>query len=286
VRSSLTNSTLFLLGLSALAVVTIGCANWQASDADFLNSDSPLVNIVQSSQTPIIEISFIGMPLGSEQTDRTDGIWQWIDETKVDTLERRRLLANGIRAGFVSNEDQFRRQLEKQTASPDVIDEFLSQASIKSDLADGTERLPMRFGRRYELPLRQPVAGTEVTLVRIDGETLGQTLVRPQHLLGITAQAATNPTQIELLFRPEIQHGDAKQKWISSDSAFRIDTRRETWKLPELDLNVTASESDLLVITADTPAHGLGKQMLSGTGSDQAQQQVLLLIDVIQVGSR
>lgn len=253
---------------------------------DLRRAESPLKSLSQNARTPVIEISFIGVPLESGQTDPSDGIWQWIDETKIDALERRRLRANGIRVGVVSNEDQFRQRLESQTASPDVIDDFLSQASIKTDMSHGTERLPLRFGRRYELPLRQPVEGTEVTLLRLDGETLGQTLVRPQYLLGITAQTATNPTQIDLLIRPEIQHGDAKQKWISSDSAFRIDTRRESWKLADLDLNVTVGESDLLVITADTPSRGLGKQMLSGTGSDHAQQQVLLLIDVIQVGSR
>jgi hypothetical protein len=286
VRPSLSNSTLIPFSLAMLVVVTFGCANWKASEAGLSNTESALTDLGQSSRSPAIEVSFIGMTLDSEDNDRSDGIWQWVDETKIDAGQRRRLLANGIRVGFVSNEDQFRRRLESETVGTDVVDEFLSQASIKSDLSHGTERLPLRFGRRYELPLRQPVEGTEVTLLRIDGETIGQTLVRPQHILGVTAQRATSPNQIELLFRPEIQHGDAKQKWISSDSAFRIDTRRDTWSLPELDLSVNASESDLLVITADTPAHGLGKQMLTGSGSDQAQQQVLLLIDVAQVGTR
>ena len=67
------------------------------------------------------------------------------------------------------------------------------------------------------------------------------------------------------------------------EAALRIDTRRETWSIPELDLNLTASEQDTLVIAATTPATGLGKKMLTGTGSDHDQEQVLVLVHIAQV---
>ena len=260
--------------------------NWKASDSILSGSDTPLTEVGQSPHTPVIEVSFVAIKMETEDRDLADGIWQWVDETKIDAVQRHRLLANGIRAGFVSNEDQFRRRLAGETVQSDVVNQFLSEASVNSDLSQGSERLPLRFGRRYELPLRQPTEGNDITLLSLDDGPIGRTLVRPQHMFAITAGRGTNAKQIELQFRPEIQHGDAKQKWITSDSAFRIDTRRDTWSLPELDLDVTAGRGDLLVITADTPPRGLGRKMLTGAGSDQAQQQMLLLIEVIQVGSR
>jgi hypothetical protein len=269
-----------------LTAATIGCANWKASDADFSKLDSPLADVGQSQHTPVIEVTFVGVTADAEDGDRSDGIWQWVDETKIDAVQRRHLLANGIRAGFVSNQDQFRRRLADQTSGADVLDEFLSQAAIKSDVSHGTERLPLRFGRRYEMPLRQPAEGTEVTLVRVDGETIGKTLLRPQHILGITAQRSSSANQIELRLRPEIQHGNARQKWISSDSALRIDTRRETWTLPELDLDLVAQKNDLIVISADSSTEGLAKKMFEGSGPDGAKQTTMVIIKVVQLGGR
>lgn len=162
-----------------MTVLSIGCANWKTSETDYSNSDSPLADIGQSRQTPVVEVTFVGLPAVSDDSDQSDAIWQWVDETKIDAVQRRRLLANGIRSGFVTNEDQFRRRLASETVDADVLDEFLTQAAIKSEVSHGTQRLPLRFGRRHEIPLRQPVEGTDVMLVRVDGETIGQTLLRP-----------------------------------------------------------------------------------------------------------
>lgn len=205
-------------------------------------------------------------------------LWQWVEETRIDAGQRRRLLANGIRVGLVTNQDQFRRRLQDRTVESGALDQFLSEAAIQSELSAGVERLPLRYGRRYELPLRQPLAGMSVTLVRSDNQTAGRTLLRPQHLLAITPHRTETAGQVRLHLRPEIQHGDLKQQWITSDSALRIDARRETWSLTELDLNASLAEGEILVISAATPFTGLGAEMFVGTAADGADQQVLLLI--------
>ena len=284
-RPRLGASKEFVAGIVVAMAVLAGCANWRVSEATSSGSNTPLAKVGQSPHLPLIEISFVGIKSDDQGDEMADGIWQWVDETKIDPVKRHRLMANGIRAGFVTNEDQFRRRLAGETIQSNVVDQFLGEAAVKSDLSHGNRQLPLRFGRRYELPVRQSAEGSEVILLRLDGGPIGRTLLRPQPIFAITAERGTSSNQIELQFRPEIQHGDAKQKWITSDSAFRIDTRRESWSLAELDLDVVASAGDLLVVSADTPAHGLGKQMLTGTSADQSQQQVLLLIEVIQVGT-
>ncbi len=283
---SLSFSARLAATIAVALTVSPGCANWTASDSSFSGGQSALSELGQRSGAPVIEVSFVGLPMDSKSRNRAESIWQWVDETRVDAATRGRLLANGIRVGFVSNQDQFQRRLARESATRDVLDEFLSEASIQSDFSQGTERLPLRFGRRYELPLRQPAEGTQVTLVRIDQETFGQTLLRPQYLMTITANPGRSPNQIELQVRPEIQHGDLRQKYITGDAALRIEARRETWSLGELELDVEAGKNDLVVITADVPAYGLGKQMLTGSGSDDADQQVLLLLKVLQIPSR
>ena len=89
--------------------------------------------------------------------------------------------------------------------------------------------------------------------------------------------------QVSLRLRPEIQHGSMRQRWVSSDTALRIDTRRETWSLKELDVNLAGVENDTFVIGSVAPAVGIGKQMLGGKSNDQTQQQVIMLIKLAQV---
>ena len=143
----------------------------------------------------------------------------------------------------------------------------------------------MRFGKRVELPLGQPIEGSHVAMLRVDGETVGQTLPNAQYLFALTATQADSANQIRLKIRPEIQYGDTKQKWVSSDTALRIDSRRETWSLPELDLNLIASEQDLIVLAPTRPLKALAKRMWSGTGSDQEDEELYVLLRIVQIPS-
>ena len=81
----------------------------------------------------------------------------------------------------------------------------------------------------------------------------------------------------------EIQHGDTVRKWVSSDTALRIDSRRETWQLESMNLQFNAQEGDLIVIGPTQPLHGVAKHMLSGVGQDNQQEQLILLIRVAQI---
>ena len=206
-----------------------------------------------------------------------------IDETAIDASARGRLIANGLRVGRVINIERFRRRVTDLKPDQDVVDQFLSNASIASEVSHNDQRIPMRFGRRYELPLHQPVEGEQVTMVRIDEQTIGRTLNDPQYLFAVTATAGKRASEISLQLRPEVQHGEMKHKWVSSDTALRIDARRETWSIDHLDLNLNAVEGDTFVVAATNPPIGLAAQMLVGTTPDQAPQQILVLIRVDQV---
>ena len=165
------------------------------------------------------------------------------------------------------------------------MEEFFSEAAVASEVSHGRQRIPMRFGRRYELALRQPFEGTHTALVRSQAETLGRTLNNAQYFLALTASPADTAQKIRLRIRPEIQYGAAKQKWVSSDSAIRIDTLRENWSLEMLDINLAAAAGDTIVIAPDTPTHGLASKMLTGNGTDQHEQQLVVLIHVTQIPS-
>ena len=268
-----------------LAVLVVGCASWKESATRDPAIERSSGSIGENRKRVNLEVEFVNIAVNADDIDQSASLWQWIDETAIDASTRRTLLANGIRVGFVASEEHFRQRLAKSTIERDVVETFLSHASVASDVARGEKLIPMRLGHRYELALQQPIAGSHVAMVRADGETIGRTLSNPQYFLAITPTQASGIKQVDLHFRPEIQFGEARQKRVSSDMGLRIETRRDRWSIPELDLAVTASERDMLVIAATTPATGLAKQMLMGSDSDNSQEQVVVIVRVAQVPS-
>ncbi len=270
---------------AAIAVLVVGCASWKERPTRDPAVERNSGSVGENKKRVILEVEFVNIAVDADDIDQSASLWQWIDETAIDPDLRRKLLANGIRVGFVANDERFRQRLAKSTIEQDVVETFLNQASVASDVSRGEKQIPMRLGHRYELPLGQPIAGSHVALVRADGETIGRTLDNAQYFFAVTPTQASGVEQVDLRFRPEIQFGEARQKWTKSDAAVRIDTRRDVWSIPELDLTLTANKHDTLVIAATTPATGLAKHMLMGTDSNNDQEQVVIIVQVAQIPS-
>ncbi|TWU48385.1 hypothetical protein [Rubripirellula reticaptiva] len=242
--------------------------------------DRPLI---ESKRSIVLDIEFVNIDVATADADSAASLWQWVDETPIDINLRNEFLNNGIRIGLVSSEERFRERITSLAAQKDVLEEFLTSASVASDLSRGEKRIPMRIGKRYELPVRQPIEGNHVALARVGQQTIGRTLQNAQYLMAIRPVQATGQKQIELSLRTEIQHGETQQKWVGSDSAIRIDQRRETWPIPSLDLNLEVAEGDVLVLAPTWPLTGLAKHMFSGQNADHQPEMVVLLIRVAQV---
>jgi hypothetical protein len=275
--------------LSAVLMMTaVGCTTWGRTGSQ-LNADANDQVAESTSQGSFnrkrvtLDVEFINAPSPDLKTSREPSVWQWVDETRIDPSLRTHMIRNGIRVGLINNEEEFRKALGPQEDDRDLVETFLAEASIASDLAHGSQSVPMRLGRRYELPLRQPLEGSHVAMLREGDELIGKTMQNAQYVLAMTSSRGKTPEQIELRIQPEIQHGDTVQKWVSSDTALRIDSRRESWQLACLNLNLNVHEGDLIVIAPTQPLRGLAKHMLSGIGSDNQDEQLILLIRVTQI---
>ena len=246
-----------------------------------------------SASQVVLEVEFLNLDLQNIHQGDFASLWQWVDETALDHDERYRLIDNGMRAGLVADETRFRDRLQSMTTGQDVVDDFLASASVASDVNRGSDRVAMRMGRRYELPLRKPIDGPQVTLVRMGDQNVGRTLDDPQYLFAMQAIELTAQRRLRLRLRPEIQHGQMRQKFVGSgsNSALRIDQRRQTWSLPELDLHWLVEQDDLIVITGDhalgsailMSSSGLAAKMFSGKNADHREEQMVLLIRVSKI---
>jgi hypothetical protein len=265
-----------------LATLVVGCARWKNDPSQ---STLKLPAVRENTRSVILEVEFLPIKVDVEDPGEDATIWQWVDETAVDAAERSRLIANGLRIGRIINVDRFRSRIDALAPTRDVVDQFLSGASVASEVSHNAKRVPMRLGRRWELQLRQPIEGDHVTMLRLDEDTIGRTLSDPQYLFAMVATAGESTGEVNVRLRPEIQHGAMRQKWVSSDAALRIDTRRETWSIKQLDVNLSGMEGDTFVVAAAHPAAGLASQMLGGTNADNLPQQVMVVIRIDQIPS-
>jgi len=212
-----------------------------------------------------------------------DEVWRWIDETAIAPEARTALNLNGLRAGRVHTQSEFARALNaiRRTNQGDAA-RLLEAASVSSDVSHASQRIPCRMGRRIELPVRQPGSGDVSTLVTLGGVTMGRTLNTPQPLFAITLQP-NDSSGIRLRMQPEIQFGAMRQTWVGSDSALRIDSRRESWVMDELAFELAVATGGTVVVGKTFPSFGLGEQMFTGKTADGEVDHVLAVVRVAQI---
>ncbi len=292
------------------SVITIaGCAPWSDRSAT-TSSKSPLTALSNDARAATIEVKFIPILLSetaqnltavspsadapsdpiwatlrsnissdtSSPSDRVQSLWQWVDETGIEPELRRRLSENGLRIGRVIEQERFQNRLQEMTPVLDPVESFMANASVATESSQGQQRIQMQLGRRKELPVRNPTRGNEVALVRLNGETIGQTVEDPQYLFAMTATSGRVSGELRLQLRPEIQHGAMKQTWVGVDTAMRIDQRRSVWSLEDLEIDLTGAQGDLFVISSLESSTGLGRQMFWGSMPDGSVQHTLLLV--------
>ncbi len=276
-----------LLPAPAIAVLVVGCASWKESRTRDPAVERNSGSIGENRKRVILEVEFVNIAVDTDDIDQSASLWQWIDETAIDADLRRKLFANGIRVGFVASEERF------SPASGKVHDRAerggnLSQPSLgrqrcvtrrkaDSDAAGTSLRIAAPTADRGQ-PCRNGANGREK---RSAEHSATHSTSWP-----ITPTQASGVKQVDLHFRPEIQFGDARQKWISSDTAMRIDTRRDVWSIPELDLTVTAERTRHACDRGHIPGRGTGQAHADGNRFRiTTRNRLSLIVRVAQVPS-
>jgi hypothetical protein len=264
-----------LCGWSALALGA-GCQVFDKPPEDALSQF--LQPITTSPDSVTLEIFHARIPIDKEAT--ADAIWDHIDEQRFEPELRRRLVANGLRAGIVG------------ATPPEAISDLLalqSDAPETSDVRviDGKSAVP-RVTRQVKQLNRLDEMTIQVSDLRDQADVLlgdggGKTFQQVQGVYTLQAQSA--PAQrVKVRITPELQHGELRNRRVGSDQGIFLSTvSREREVFEQLTLQTELAPGDLLVLgclpNAKASLGGVFHTATAG-GQDERKLIVLRLLEV------
>jgi hypothetical protein len=257
-----------------LALVGSGCAPLLLKKPHATTGHSPLKPATATIDAVTIEVLFARFPLG--QADMNGTLWNDIDEQHLDTDLRRRLSANGIRAGLIGTNipAPIARLIhytgeplaEKPNEGVPLDNEPILRRRL-IQIRDGGQSEILTTGQLAELPL----------LVREGGSLGGKTFRNAQGLFVLHSHTLPEGG-LQLDLTPEIQHGSAKQSWNGNDGIFRLEMARDKEVYESLRTTAVLTPGQMLVVSClpDRPG-SLGYRFFTDDSTGSLQQKVLLI---------
>lgn len=187
-------------------------------------------------QTLPIEIFFVRY----DEHDATlhEALWDFVDEQALGPEARRRLNANGLRAGVVAG-----------TLPPTIAERFAAPTAGDPALVEtGAVRKLLRLlpGRRAEVVAA--AALPELVLIEEGTEGVrGGTYRDATTLVAVEARpAADGGVRVEAV--PEVKHGPVMRSWVGEEGLFRLEAGQRRHSFEHLEIAVTLRPQSLLVV--------------------------------------
>lgn len=252
---------------SILLLLSIGgCSTWTASESPNGTPQLPRPQMSRDS----VGIQIATVTLNHNQGRQLQETMRELDEQVMAVDQRRRLAANGIRAGTLD------------TQLPSAIRLLLLEATHRREhptaetynrSQDQQRFIQCRSEKRYVVRLWDPLDTLEID--HFDGDTTlresfedasGQMAVRctPLGSRGATVRLT-----------PEVEHGKVRQKFVPSGGAFHLVARREHEAYADLTSELTLRPGETALITCSEATHGLGQSLFRN--ADSTQQKILLV---------
>jgi hypothetical protein len=203
-----------------------------------------------------------------------DELWNLADEQAFDHALRRRLAANGLRAGIVTGPlpPALAARLEPQAAT--------SAAGELPNAAADRPAVTRRFlkllpGRDNEIVAAAGV--DELILLEHDGgEVQGGTYRDATTFFSLKAwPAADGRLQIELV--PTVKHGPLERAWVGEEGAFRLETGQKRQPLERLAIAVAIPQGGMLVVGPAGDASSTVGDAFFGADSTRRGRRLLVI---------
>jgi len=201
--------------------------------------------------TRTIPLELVFVRCDEHDPELRDELWQFVDEQGFDADLRRRLAANGLRAGIVGG------HLPPHLAERFTGAEASGPEPLATDATVSRRTLRLLPGRRGEVVMATGIREL-VLLEHADGGVRGGTYADASPLVVLRAKPAADG-RVELEAVPEIRHGPVEKSWVGEDGMFRLETGQRRHRLEHLALTAMLPRDGMLVLACggdDTASAG------------------------------
>lgn len=231
-------------------IAACACA-WAGCQAAFTSPpeaalDKLLRPVTTSPDSVSLEIYEARVPL--DQDEQIESIWQNVDEQCLDANLRRRLLANGLRAGVVGGTlpDELSHLMGLQSEMPQQTTERV----ITPDSA-----VPRTTKRFVQVNRKEPraIQASDVRdeaqiLLSSDGHVSGKTFSQVEGRYELRAEAIPGQ-RVTVRLMPELHHGELRNRYSGSDSGILLMApSREREAFEQLTMSVELAAGEMLVV--------------------------------------
>jgi hypothetical protein len=263
-----------VLTIFSYALLLSGCAQW-AGEYNNPESQPKLPALQLAPDCVTVETVLVRFPLESEVD--LQNLWTQADESVLDIELRRRLDKNGMRAGIILGElpEAIRRQLLR--TSQEQLTDALEYAGLAADVDNKMRKLQCRAGRRKDFIVRREVAEPLTVISSLDGRVFGETFQSPTVLFDLRVKPHANG-QATIELTPEIQHGEQRQSYVSTEFGVRPEMRRSQTAWQELAIHARLSQGQVLMVAGTLPPKAIGRALFMTKTADQSDEHVVLLV--------
>lgn len=208
--------------------------------------DKLLRPVTTSPNSVKLEIFEARVPIDEDAA--ADGLWQQVDEQVFDAELRRRLLANGLRAGVVGGTlpNELARLLDLESEMPEQSPEQL--VSTLTAVPRVTRRV-VHVNRQEPREIQVSEVRPEAQVfVSGDGALHGNTFRQVEGRYELRAEALPGQ-RVAVRLIPELHHGELRNRYSGSDQGkLMIIPSREREAFEQLTMSAELAAGELLVV--------------------------------------
>ena len=260
-----------ILILCALTAI-LGCSPIRPK-----SNQSPLKAPQMSPDSVTLDLFFIRYPFGDSVAN--EELWQQIDEQQIPIETRRRLSANGFRAGVIAGQIPITlsQLLElKGKSAPVGGVQTTALAEVGSDEGPMWSHTQLRPRKRSEIITSEIYPELPVLLSGPDGVT-GKTYQKAQGVLAVSV-IPEKDGRVLLQAVPELHHDESQRVFTGSQGAWRIDTARPRLVFDDMTVSARLAPGQMIVLSClPTRPGSLGHNFLTTDSSGSLEQKLLVI---------
>ena len=260
-----------------LILVAACCCSCHAPPRAAFDDSISLPAPKPSNDSIVFEVASIIVP---PDAGVSDAIWSELDEQIVAPGFRRALAANGVRCGMVGSRypDGLRGLLDHNFDQPsDTTNGLMEIADGMLENENRTIQIRNAGTAQVVTSLQDPL----IVLYNDHGSLSGTTYANAQTLFELVGHHG-NDGSVDLTLTPEIHHGQAKNRFVGREGAFRLEATRQIKRFEDLRIQVNLTPGKTLVLTATEDDKSVGSGFFGLADHRSEDGQKLLLIRLTQ----